>query len=57
LADGNWLVVGSLVRAELVRKVGGWRDILFMKTMTCGSAVGWQALLLKQFLAPSIRRM
>jgi len=26
LADGNWLVVGSLVRAELVRKVGGWKD-------------------------------
>lgn len=26
LRDGNWLVVGSLVRAELVRAVGGWRD-------------------------------
>jgi GT2 family glycosyltransferase len=26
LVDGNWLVVGSLVRADLVRKVGGWRD-------------------------------
>ena len=26
LLDGNWLVVGSLVRTELVRKVGGWRD-------------------------------
>jgi glycosyltransferase involved in cell wall biosynthesis len=23
---GNWLVVGSLVRAELVRKVGGWKE-------------------------------
>lgn len=23
---GNWLVVGAMVRAELVRKVGGWRD-------------------------------
>lgn len=26
LPYGNWLVVGSAVRAELVRKVGGWRD-------------------------------
>src|SRR5438105_1421979 len=26
LVDGNWLVVGSLVRTDLVRKVGGWRD-------------------------------
>lgn len=26
LAWGNWLVVGALVRADLVRKVGGWRD-------------------------------
>lgn len=26
LVEGNWLVVGSLVRAELVRSVGGWRD-------------------------------
>ena len=26
LVDGNWLVVGSLVRADLVRSVGGWRD-------------------------------
>jgi hypothetical protein len=26
LVEGNWLVVGSLVRAELVRQVGGWRD-------------------------------
>jgi hypothetical protein len=26
LVDGNWLVVGSLVRADLVREVGGWRD-------------------------------
>lgn len=26
LRDGNWLVVGSLVRPELVRSVGGWRD-------------------------------
>lgn len=23
---GNWLVVGALVRAEMVRGVGGWRD-------------------------------
>lgn len=23
---GNWLVVGSCVRADLVREVGGWRD-------------------------------
>lgn len=23
---GNWLVVGSLVRTNLVREVGGWRD-------------------------------
>lgn len=23
---GNWLVVGTLVRADLVRSVGGWRD-------------------------------
>lgn len=26
LPAGNWLVVGSLVRPELVRRVGGWRD-------------------------------
>jgi glycosyltransferase involved in cell wall biosynthesis len=26
LVDGNWLVVGSVARTELVRKVGGWRD-------------------------------
>lgn len=26
LTEGNWLVVGSLVRTELVREVGGWRD-------------------------------
>lgn len=26
LAYGNWLVVGAAVRADLVRKVGGWRD-------------------------------
>jgi glycosyltransferase involved in cell wall biosynthesis len=26
LTAGNWLVVGSLVRADLVAKVGGWRD-------------------------------
>jgi glycosyltransferase involved in cell wall biosynthesis len=26
LTEGNWLVVGSLVRADLVRSVGGWRD-------------------------------
>lgn len=26
LCDGNWLVVGSLVRTDMVRRVGGWRD-------------------------------
>jgi GT2 family glycosyltransferase len=26
LRAGNWLVVGAAVRADLVRKVGGWRD-------------------------------
>lgn len=26
LPYGNWLVVGSMVRAGLIRKVGGWRD-------------------------------
>lgn len=26
LAFGNWLVIGTLVRAELARTVGGWRD-------------------------------
>lgn len=26
LPQGNWLVIGSLVRAQLVRDVGGWRD-------------------------------
>lgn len=26
LRDGNWLIVGSAVRTELVRKVGGWKD-------------------------------
>lgn len=26
LRQGNWLVVGSTVRVDLVREVGGWRD-------------------------------
>lgn len=26
LPQGNWLVVGAMVRTELVRRVGGWRD-------------------------------
>jgi hypothetical protein len=26
LVDGNWLVVGSAARTELLRDVGGWRD-------------------------------
>lgn len=26
LSEGNWLVVGTAVRTELARKVGGWRD-------------------------------
>ena len=26
LVEGNWLVVGSVARAELIRSVGGWRD-------------------------------
>lgn len=26
LTEGNWLVVGSVARAELLRSVGGWRD-------------------------------
>ena len=26
LQFGNWIVIGAAVRAELVRKVGGWRD-------------------------------
>jgi glycosyltransferase involved in cell wall biosynthesis len=26
LVDGNWLVVGSPARADLLRRVGGWRD-------------------------------
>lgn len=26
LMDGNWLVVGSVARTDLVREVGGWRD-------------------------------
>lgn len=26
LPFGNWIVIGAAVRAELVRKVGGWRD-------------------------------
>lgn len=26
LTEGNWLVVGSVARAELLRTVGGWRD-------------------------------
>lgn len=29
LMDGNWLVVGSLVRAEMIREVGGWRDFIW----------------------------
>ena len=26
LMEGNWLVVGSVARSELLRSVGGWRD-------------------------------
>lgn len=26
LRDGNWLVIGTAARAELLRRVGGWRD-------------------------------
>lgn len=26
LTEGNWLVVGSVARAQLLRDVGGWRD-------------------------------
>jgi GT2 family glycosyltransferase len=26
LPDGNWLVIGSAVRTELLRKAGGWRE-------------------------------
>jgi GT2 family glycosyltransferase len=26
LTEGNWLVIGTAVRADLVRRVGGWRD-------------------------------
>ena len=26
LIDGNWLVVGSVARTDLLRRVGGWRD-------------------------------
>jgi hypothetical protein len=26
LTQGNWLVVGAMVRTDLLRKVGGWRD-------------------------------
>lgn len=26
LRDGNWLVIGSAVRTEMVRAVGGWRE-------------------------------
>lgn len=26
LVDGNWLVVGSVARSEMLRSVGGWRD-------------------------------
>lgn len=26
LAYGNWLVIGSAVRTDMVRRVGGWRD-------------------------------
>jgi hypothetical protein len=26
LTQGNWIVVGACVRADLIRQVGGWRD-------------------------------
>lgn len=26
LRDGNWLVIGTAVRAQMLRDVGGWRD-------------------------------
>lgn len=26
LRDGNWLLVGAMVRTEIVREAGGWRD-------------------------------
>lgn len=28
LPEGNWLVIGTVARAELLRQVGGWRDFL-----------------------------
>jgi GT2 family glycosyltransferase len=26
LVAGNWLIIGSMVRTQMVRRVGGWRD-------------------------------
>lgn len=26
LTDGNWLIVGTVARTELIRKVGGWKE-------------------------------
>lgn len=46
LPDGNWLVVGSAVRAELVRQEGGWEEwpvyedwALWLRLWTAGATV------------------
>ena len=46
LEDGNWLVIGTAVRAELVRRVGGWHEWpvyedwdLFLRCYRAGASV------------------
>lgn len=42
--DGNWIAIGAMVRADLVRRAGGWRDWpvyedfdLWMRVLQCGA--------------------
>ena len=44
--DGNWIVIGAMVRTEMVRRAGGWRDWpcyedfdLWMRVLLLGATV------------------
>lgn len=48
LPEGNWIVVGAMVRTELVREVGGWRDFplsedwdLWLRCHLAGASFEW----------------
>lgn len=48
LEQGNWLICGSMVRTQMVRDVGGWRDFpwsedwdLWVRCHLAGATFGW----------------